>query len=150
MNAASDKRIIDLARSFPSLCDAQGIDPWEPEKFFWWATEDEDVPHRFYSAMFVLGVAMDKYRSEDDFSFYSRNIKEHLIALRKEASAQFLTAEQETILKQYIQDNLTHIPGRGSYLTIHKALQLLAEPGSSPSAWSYHKVPLVFSSPVFR
>lgn len=50
----STDRISGFARSFPSLRNAAGLTPWDPEVFARWATNSCDDPAALHAARFVL------------------------------------------------------------------------------------------------
>lgn len=54
-----ERRLPSLARRFPCLRDARGIDPWSPEAFHAWARgEGRDTPC-WHAAHLVLNLAGD-------------------------------------------------------------------------------------------
>lgn len=51
------KRIAALARSFPSLRYAPGLEPFKPAKLDAWAASDERENEAKHAAQFVLAIA---------------------------------------------------------------------------------------------
>ena len=57
---AAESQIEQLALSFPALCVAQGVRPWNPEEFATWASGQLRGSAALYAAEFVLGVWKNK------------------------------------------------------------------------------------------
>ncbi len=53
---ATHASITDLARSFPSLCAADGLAPWDPEALDRWACGPVPCSGALHAARFVLAV----------------------------------------------------------------------------------------------
>jgi hypothetical protein len=49
-------RIADLAETFPSLQDADGVRPWDADAFDRWAAEAALAPDTLATARFILDV----------------------------------------------------------------------------------------------
>jgi len=47
-------KLVDLARRFPTLKDAEGLDPWDPEKFDSWAASAAPGSGALNAARFIL------------------------------------------------------------------------------------------------
>ncbi len=62
------EQIVRLAGSFPSLVDADGLDPWDPVAFLAWAQGPASTSGSWHAAMFVLSV----WNSTTDWSVVSR------------------------------------------------------------------------------
>jgi hypothetical protein len=56
--AASDRAaaLVKLARTFPSLDAAAGLDPWSPDVFEAWMLSDECSVSGYWSALLVLNL----------------------------------------------------------------------------------------------
>jgi hypothetical protein len=50
------KEMTNLAKSFPTLRGADGLDPWDPEKLEEWTCGPVPGSGAFYAAQFVLEV----------------------------------------------------------------------------------------------
>ncbi len=49
-------KLVELARRFPTLQGAEGLDPWDPEKFDAWAAGSAPGSGALYAARFILEV----------------------------------------------------------------------------------------------
>lgn len=52
----SAMRIVALARSFPTLRTASGLDPWDPEVLDRWACGPVPGSGAFHAARLILGI----------------------------------------------------------------------------------------------
>lgn len=56
MMTGKDIQFIHLAMRFPTLFDADGISPWNPQRLDAWAAEQADDPAAVAAAQFVLAL----------------------------------------------------------------------------------------------
>jgi hypothetical protein len=56
-NRAAEHRFMsDLARRFPSLRNAGGVEPWDPEAFIAWLNANHRENKAFYAGRFLLAL----------------------------------------------------------------------------------------------
>ncbi len=51
-----DRRLPSLARRFPCLEGARGVDPWAPEEFHGWMTEMGEGTATFHAGLLILNL----------------------------------------------------------------------------------------------
>ena len=55
-NLSLEQRLPSLARRFPCLERADGLDPWSPNAFYEWALSDGEGTSRWHAAHLVLNL----------------------------------------------------------------------------------------------
>lgn len=84
-------RMATLAQSFPTLRDAPGIQPWDPERLDTWAVGPAPGHGAFCAARFVLAV----WNSTDEWQCGTFDVMEALACWDREHRAAFLEWARE-------------------------------------------------------
>lgn len=73
-NLPLDKRLTSLARRFPCLKNAQGIEPWNAEVFYRWSLDQKKLNNEIdnslnHTCLFLLNLA--EYKKCEPFNILS-------------------------------------------------------------------------------